>query len=245
MRALKFVQVLLFVIFLPSICFNHLFSQTSLSDSADPAVKNTIRIYAAATGVQAPYYNGIQYRRYPNFIHYGHAFFIADSLMFGTVTYDGITFDKVKLLYDEVNDELISTDVQGDNLVQLFKQKISGFSIGPHIFINLSQTYPRAGYYRVLYNGKSQIIVKESKSIQVKPGRVTEETERSVYSTTDYYLKTAKGYEKFNRLSSFLSLLGDQCKKVAGFIRDKKLRSGTNREDLYYQAATFYDQLTD
>ena len=144
-----------------------------------------------------------------------------------------------------MNDELITSDLQGDNLVQLSKQKINGFSIGPHSFIHLAEGYPRTGFYKVLYNGRSQVLVKEIKSIQVKPGRVTAETERSVQSNTDYYLKTEQGYKKFNRLSSFLSLLGKHRKQVAAFIRENKLRSRTDRENLYYQAVTFYDQLTD
>jgi len=241
MIAVRFVQMLLLIMF-PALGGNFLYSQSSAN--ADSAADKAIRIYADAMGDQAPHYNGVEYRRYPYFIHSGHPFFIADSLIRGTITYDGVTYENVKLQYDEVNDALITTDVQGDNLVQLFKQKISGFAIGEHEFIHLLQTYPRAGYYRVLYNGKSQILVREYKSIQVKPGRVTSETERSVYSTTDYYLKTDKGYEKFNRLNSLLSLMGNQRKQVAAFIRDKKLRKRTDREDLYYQAASFFDQLT-
>jgi hypothetical protein len=242
--AIKFMNKLLLVVVVQAFLLNTVFSQSPSSLSNDPAVENAIRIYANAAGDQAPYYNGIEYRRYPNFIHSGQVFFIADSLMTGTITYEGVTYRNVRLQYDEVNDELITTDLQGDNLVQLYKEKIDGFTIGPHTFINLSQTYPHSGYYRVLYNGKTQIIAKETKSIQVKHGRLNEETERTVYANTDYYLKTVKGYEKFKRLNSFLPLFGNYRKQVAGFIRDKHLRSGTNREDLYYQAATFYDHLT-
>ena len=245
MLAMRFVQVSVLVVLLMIFCCRHVFSQASSQDSVEPAVANAIKIYAAATGAQAPYYNGVQYRRYPYFIHSGQPFFLADSLIAGTVTYEGITYENVKLQYDEVNDELITSDLQGDNLVQLSKQKINGFSIGPHSFIHLAEGYPRTGFYRVLYNGRSQVLVKEIKSIQVKPGRVTAETERSVQSNTDYYLKTEQGYKKFNRLSSFLSLLGKHRKQVAAFIRENKLRSRTDRENLYYQAVTFYDQLTD
>ena len=154
MLAVKFIQVLPMLI-LPAFSCNFLYSQSSRIQ--DPAVNSALRIYAQAAGDQAPYYNGIQYRRYPNYIHYGQPFFIADSLTAGTITYDDVTYENVKLQYDEVNDELITTDLQGHNLVQLFKQKISAFSIGPHKFINLSQTYPRAGYYRVLYNGAAPL----------------------------------------------------------------------------------------
>lgn len=241
----KVMKVFLVVIFNLAASSGFLYSQSATADSSTSAIDHAIRVYAGATGDQAAYYNGIQYRRYPGFIHEGQPFFIADSLMNGTVTFDNVTYENVRLQYDEVNDELITTDVQGDNLVQLFKQKISRFTIGPHMFINLSQTYPAPGFYRVLYNGKSRIIIKESKSIQVKHGNISEETQRTVFTAKDYYLKTAKGYEKFNRLSSFLSLLGNHRKDVAGFIRNKKLRSGKDRENLYYQAAIYYDQLTD
>jgi hypothetical protein len=118
--AASFAQVLLFFI-VPALSCNLLYSQSSAK--ADAAVNNAMRIYADATGDQAPYYNGVQYRRYPYYIHFGHPFFIADSLITGTITYNGVTYENVKLQYDEVNDELITTDLQGDNLVQPFQTK--------------------------------------------------------------------------------------------------------------------------
>ena len=245
MLAMRIAHVSVLGMLLMIFCCKHLFSQASSKDSVEPDVANAIKMYAAATGNQAPYYNGVQYRRYPYFIHSGQPFFLADSLVTGSITFEGVTYENVKLQFDEVNDELITIDLQGNNLVQLPKQKINTFNIGPHSFIHLTEAYPRAGFYRVLYNGKSQVLVKEIKSIQVKPGRVTEETERSVQSNTDYYLKTEQGYKKFNRLSSFLSLLGNHRKQVAAFIRENKLRSRTDRENLYFQAVTYYDQLTD
>lgn len=213
-------------------------------DSANPAIAQALSIYAEATGNQAGFYNGIQYRRYSSFIHIGHPFFIADSLIEGTLDYDGVKYSNVKLQYDEVNDELITNDVQGQNLVQLYKGKVSAFSIGPHMFINNFQGDPGAGYYRVLYSGRSTILVKEKKVIQVKHGETNAETVRSVDVSTDYYLKTAKGFEKFNRLKSFLQLFRNKRKTVAGFIRGKNLKYRQDKENLFYQAATFYDQLT-
>ena len=247
MLAVKMAQMTLLLLFL--ILFFHTgpaSAQSSLPDSIDPAVANAIRVFANATGNQAGFYNGIQYRRYPNFIHSGQPFFIADSLIAGTLTYNGVRYENVRLQLDEVNDELITTDLQGDNLVQLYKPKVGAFSIGPAAFVNLtSASYPDAGYYRVLYNGKSQVLVKEKKSIQVKHGETNAETVRSVDASVDYYMKTAKGYEKFNRLNAFLSLFGKDRKAVAEFIRDKKLKYRQDKENLFYQAVTFYDQLTD
>lgn len=235
---------------LPSLIFFlscNLTAQSLSTDSTDPVKRNAVRIFTSALGDQAAVYNGVQYRRYPHVIHAGHPFFIADKLEKGTVTYDGHLYEDLNLMYDVVNDELITTDVPGDNLVKLYKRKVQAFTIGPHKFIHIAsaQASPRPGYYRLLYNGKSQIIVRETKSIQVKTGRTKEETERTVYASTDYYLLTPTGYKKFNRLNSFLSLLGKNRKAVENFIRQKKMRSQADREEVFYRAAAYVDQLTD
>lgn len=246
MLAVKMAQVTLLLSLILFLHNGQLRAQSAISDSLDPATANAVRIFAAATGTQAGYYNGTQYRRYPNFIHTGNPFFLADSLLPGTLTYDGVRYENVPLQYDEVNDALITTDVQGDNLVQLHKAKVSAFTIGEYQFTNhQAATYPGAGYYRVLYNGKSQIIVKEKKLIQVTPGQTNAETVRWVDASVDYYLKTSKGYEKFSRLNTLLSLFGNHRKAVAGFIKDKKLKNRQDKESVFYQAVIFYDQLTD
>jgi hypothetical protein len=217
------------------------FSQASL----DTALKNSINVFSAALGNQSPVYNGIQYVRYPNFIHTGHPFFVADSMVNGSVTFEGVTYNNIPLLLDESKDQLITTDLQGDNLVQLFKNSITTFNIGSDSFINTSISGGASAYYRLLYNGRSQVLTKENKLIQVRTGRTKEETERWVSTSTDYYLKTKTGYQKFNRLSSFLSLFGKDENQVAQYIRENRLRTKAEREDLYIRAAKYYDQLTD
>ena len=231
--------ILLVNIYLP------LRAQQDTQRSAGSAEHHAIEIFARAAGPQSPVFNGVEYKRYPSFIHSGHPFFIADSLINGSVTIDGVTYRNVPLQYDESIDELITTDVQGNNLVQISRQQVERFSIGQHDFVHLSAKNLRPGYYRLLYNGNSQIIAKESKLIQVKTGRTTAETERWVNASIDYFMKSAKGYEKFNRLNSFLALFGSYQKQVAGFIRERKLRSSSDRENLYREAASYYDQLTD
>jgi hypothetical protein len=229
-------HVLLLNLFL---CMNSgsLFAQSS----NDSALANTIRIFISSIGDQSPVYNGVQYQRYPAVLHYGQPFFIADSLINGSVTIKGLKYENVPLMLDEVNDELITTDLQGDNLVKLHKHQIEAFSIGRHAFVHHTGNNMKEGYYRLLYNGATQLLAKENKSIQVKPGRTTAETERSVHSSTEYYLKTEKGYQKFHRLNQFLSLFGKDRGRVEDYIRNNKLRTRTNREDLYSQAASFFD----
>lgn len=245
MLAVKMAQLNLLLFLILTVYSGTTRAQSAFTpDSTNPSIAHALNIYANATGNQAGYYNGVQYRRYSSFIHEGHPFFIADSLIEGTLIYDGVKYSNVKLQYDEMNDQLITSDVQGQNLVQLYKPKVSAFSIGPHMFINNLKGDPGAGYYRVLYNGRSTIFARETKIIQVKHGETNAETVRSVDASTTYYMKTANGFQKFNRLKSFLQLFGSKRKAVTGFIRDKKLKYRQDKENLFYQAATFYDQLT-
>lgn len=245
MLAVKTAQVALVLLLILFLRPGNTRAQSAFTqDSTNPAIEHALNIYAATTGNQAGYYNGVQYKRYPNFIHSGHTFFIVDSLIEGTLVYDGVKYGGVKLQYDEWGDQLVTTDVQGTNLVQLYKGKVSAFSIGTHMFVNNTTNDPGAGYYRVLYNGKSTILVKEKKIVQEKHGETNAETVRTVDVTIDYYLKTTKGFQKFNRLSTLLQLFGNQRKAVAGYIRDKNLKYRHDKENVFYQAVAFYDQLT-
>lgn len=245
MLAVKIAQVALVLFLILFLHSGHMRAQSAFTqDAVNPAIEQALKIYAAATGNQAGYYNGVQYKRYPNFIHSGHTFFMADSLIEGTLIYDGVKYSNVKLQYDEWTDQLVTTDVPGSNLVQLHKASVSAFSIGPHMFVNNTTDDPGAGYYRILYNGKSTILVKEKKIVQEKHGETNAETVRSVDVTVDYYLKTPRGFQKFNRLSSLLALFGSHRKAVAGYLRDKNLKYRQDKENVFYQAVAFYDQLT-
>lgn len=211
--------------------------------SPDTAFTNTLSVFTQALNDQAAIYNGIQYRRYPEAIHEGHPFFLADSLIAGTVTYEGLTYNKVRLLYDEVNDELITTDWQANNLVQLFEEKVDGFTIATQKFVRIAAGNPPSGYCRLIYDGASRIVAKERKTIQVRTGRTSAETQRWVSSSTDYYLETPQGFRKFHRLNAFLSLLGRHRKQVENYIKQNRLHCRSEKDRVLAEAARYYDQL--
>jgi hypothetical protein len=221
---------------------NSSFAQTSVP--ADTALIRALEVYRSAIGGQSGIYNGVQYRRYPYRLDYGQPFFMGDSLAAGSVIFDGQLYNNVRLMYDEVNDQVITTDWQGDNLVQLYKDRVASFRIGSHDFLNVkNEPSLRPGYYRIVYNGSSQMLARETKSIQVKTLR-TGETERSVYGSTDYYLKTAKGFQKFNRLTALMNLFGKQEKEVQKYISRQRVKNRSGPEVMFIEAASYYDAIT-
>jgi hypothetical protein len=214
------------------------------ADSTDLSLLEALEVYHNSLGDQAAIYNGVQYRRYPHYLNYGHPFFVADSLAVGSVIYDDINYDNVWLMYDEVNDELITRDWQGDNLVQLHKNSVSSFAIGDNKFLNIkSDLSLKAGYYRVLYGGRSAVLAREAKTIHVRTVRPGE-TERSVFASTDFYLKTPKGYEKFSRLTSLLGFFGRHRRAVEKHLASQKVRQRLVREKAFVEAAKYYDTIT-
>lgn len=224
--------------------YDKVYSQTRISDSSDDALLHAIKVYHNAAGDQSGIYNGSQYFRYPNPIFSGHPYFLTDSLTMGSVFYDGILYKDVLLLYDEITDQLITKDMSGYNLVSLIKDRITHFNISGHHFINISDKsgLPAPGYYRVLYDGRSQVLVKETKSVLERPIN-SREIERVVYPVINYYIRSGAQYYRFNNIKSLLPAFGEHQKAIRDFIKKKRLRFRSNKEDVISQLVTFYDQL--
>ena len=210
--------------------------------TSQTAIDNTIAFYHQSIGSQSGIYNGFQYYRYPGFINSGHPFYFADSLTKGSVYYDGVFYENVSLLYDEVTDELLTTDFRGDNLVQLVKLKVDSFTINDFLFIKIvvSQSlFP--GYYRQLYSGETSALAKEVKTI-AKTTNSDFEVRRTVESRLSYYVKFNEKYYGVSGAKQLLKLFGAKRRQVADHMKSKRINYRSNREDYIVEAVTFYDE---
>lgn len=223
------------------LCPVALFCQSSSS----AAISNTIAFYQRAIGDQSGIYNGTQYYRYPGFINSGHVFFMSDSLTNGSVNYDGITYNNVPLLYDEMIDELLTTDYRKENLVQLVKLKVERFTIFNHNFVRVADSVLgiSPGYYRQLYNGKSKVFAREAKTIDK---RIINQFEvnTTVEMRNSYYVFINKRYRAISGAKQLLNLMADKGKAVSDYLKGKKLKYKSNRENYIVEAVKVYDELS-
>src|SRR5579859_1618862 len=117
-----------------------------------------ISVYHSNAGPQSPLYNGIEHLAYgPSYK--GMPYFQSRSGSIGSIVYDGSLYTNVRLLYDQVRDQVIV--ISGDNYeIGLFMDRVEQFSIYDHHFIHNA-----TGTYDQLCTGQLTILVKRSKLV--------------------------------------------------------------------------------
>lgn len=151
--------------------------------------------YYASPVSQDALRNGREYTRLSFNIHKGIPYFKTDTLSYGTVMFDGILYDSVKLLYDQVSDELITNDVSGNNLIRLVKQKVAYFTLFNTTFTYLPATGKNitAGYYEVTYDDNTQLLKKEIKEIKEEV-KGDEQLKKIIQTRTRFFVKQNDEY---------------------------------------------------
>ena len=115
---------------------------------------NALKTYHNYLTPETELYRGGQYAEYTFLIAKGHPYFDIDSMIIGTVSYNGILYENVPLKYDIVKDALLTDDPYDYYKISLISEQISRFTIGQHVFIRLTdsinRTAPRVGFYEQL-----------------------------------------------------------------------------------------------
>ena len=196
-----------------------------------------IEIYKKELGSQYGLYNGPVYKLLTN-LKTGHAFFRTDSLMNGSVAYDGFLYQGVPLMLDEMNDELVTIDFGKKNLIQLVKQHVSYFSIGNDRFVK-KKPGETEGYYQQLYAGRSELLKKE-----IKRSIIRFDQDRTIDAHTFYYVLMEGAMSRVRNKQSFLKLLGEHRKTVDRYLRRNNLRYKTAPNEYLTRGVKHYDELS-
>lgn len=109
-------------------------------------------------------YNGIEYIGYPTGT-LGNPYYLNDSLTLGSVTYDGIKYDSVPLIYDMVKDVLVIKYAGTPFRIRLVNSKLSSFDVSGHHFVRIEKnSIPglKAASYDELYNGSCRLLALRS-----------------------------------------------------------------------------------
>jgi hypothetical protein len=189
--------------------------------------------------------NGREYVRYALTINSGHAYFLVDSLLDGSVSYDGVNIGGLKLMYDESLDELVAHDISKIYMVQLVKQKVDSFSIDGHRFVQLRRdasfiSQPDPGFYEVLHEGRLVALKKEIKRIAEKTG--TGSFERSFETRSAYYILDGKRYYQVNNQRDLIAVLGNK-KELRLYIRENNLSYKRNPDELVASVIAYAETL--
>jgi hypothetical protein len=228
-----------------------LFSHTPVQAQPDTsfvrlAVEETMQSYRSAVGLQAHLYNGAEY--FVPVKHYveGHQFFKDKAFQKGRVLYDGSMFVDVPMLYDIMNDELVTVHTGSGLTQKLVKQKVASFSLHNHNFIyievdSMTSLSMASGFYDLLYEGEIRALVRREKTLQEK---ATIGGMEGNFTAIDKYFIWKDGiYHPVRSKGSVLRVLKDQRKQLNRFTNANKLRFGKGREDAILKLVQHYDTL--
>lgn len=219
--------------------------------TAQPPFSDTVRqsgfygspehLYTGSMGSYKSLYNGTEYiGSYPGTT--GNPYFEWDTLQPAFIQYTGVQYQNIGLKYDLVSQEVVLRGRQ-NLLLSLVTEKIAYFSINGHLFLHMlndsSTGLPQAGYYEVLYGGRTTVLALRKKQVERAPNVADLNIFRQY---NQYFVKKASLYHPVDSEKSLLNLfeLGSALKKQ---LRENKLRFKKAPEQSIIKAVTYYDQL--
>jgi hypothetical protein len=210
------------------------------------ALAHTLDVYYQRSGDQSPVFNGRLYTGYAFSFKGGSPFFDSAEFRTGRIVYDGIRFNDISLLYDDLSEAVITRD-QG-YWMQLVNERIKSFSVAGHQFIRIQEDSSNrdlggTGFYELLYQGHSAVIKKTVKKIREELSS-SEGILRYIDESWRYYIKMGSAYFPVKSRRELLGIFSDHKNEVAQFMRKNRLNYHKNREHTITAATAYYDQIT-
>jgi hypothetical protein len=225
-------------------------AQSPAYDKTDSLIVQTafdsaVSQYHAYVTPETHLLRGPEYITYAQLLKEGYPYFGENSMRYGTVYYDGIRYEHVKLYHDLVTGEVVTNDNYNVFKISLITELVDSFSIEDHHFIHLrdslNPSQPRNGFYEVLYAGHLVLLKKEKKSIQ-EDLYSSDHAIKFIHGTDSvYYLRNGNVYHPVNNSKSLLNLLQDKKKEIKKYIRSEQLSMRKDRENTLIKVIAWYD----
>lgn len=209
-----------------------------LSDS------EAVQSYTTSPAARDRLYNGPLYSGYDHHPQ-GHPFFLSDTLLTGSISYDGIVFPDVRLSYDLNKDVVIMKNALKDINFELLPEKLQYFTITQHRFLYLTSDstavdLPSTGFYEELYHGKAIALARHEKVIQ-SIGRAEENLFR--YRQYDFYYLEVKGrYYSIHSERNMLDAFGPDKTLIRDFVKRSHLSFRKDPVTALAKTAAYYSK---
>ncbi len=223
------------------------YCQPGTRSNEDLALQHAREIYITSLPEQAGIYSGPDYVGYPYPIKKGQPFFLSAELRMGEIRYDGVLYSNIPMWYDLAKNEVVVQYTDDFSRISLHNEKISDFSIANHQYIKIAgevaaRYHLDEGFYDQIYNDKSNILVKRSKSFLISTDTegvwVSFSGEKS-----DIFVRTGDEYHSISSQKSLLSALGKYQKEILAHLKQNKINFRKEREKAITMMVAYYDQL--
>lgn len=196
--------------------------------------------YRAFVQANSSLYNGYEYKEFVVNNHdLGIPYFLSNTWQNGTVVYNDQLYTQVDLLYDIVNNKVITHPYNSIIKVELIYDKIEQFTIQNHVFVRLKDLTGTDNFYERLVDGKSALYALRKKVISKKvgSGKVTQVfTDKSVY----FILINGKLVPLKTR-SDLFKAIPESKSQIKEHLAEKKIRFGRNFEQALIESVSVHN----
>jgi hypothetical protein len=212
----------------------------------DQVPEYPLSLYRSETRDVQNLYNGRLYYIYDS-RQEEHQFFQERKFENGVVFYQGQRYDSIPMMYDIVKDELVIKHINGFEPILLQSPKVRFFTVYEHQFLYLEsgkEINPdmRTGFYDLVYNGKTRMLVRRIKQRQEK---IYEKKVIAQFPDKKFYYLYLNGkYNAVHTKKAVLSLFPEQKTELRKSLREQKIKFRKDRERAIVTMVARYDELT-
>lgn len=239
--AIPFINSLLFFCFKANAQYNE-----SDSMQFEKAKEYAVSLYHENIKNESGLYNGSQYVVYAQTIQEGIPFFEITEPSNGNITYWGVEYKNVPLLYDILKGQIVTVVPSTNYLIKLNTEKVSSFELLNHKFIRIVKDSlnknVKTGFYDVLYDGQIAVYKKETKTLNedLSSGKLR----TFILDENAFFIKKNNAFYTVSNKSSLLNILKDKKKEIQDFIRKNKLKISKDKDYALPKIAAYYDEIS-
>jgi hypothetical protein len=222
--------------------FSISFAQSTDSVLYPPSATNLQQLYFKEIGDNAQIYHGSEFIRNGIKIN-GSPFFGSDSLLSGSVSYQGSLYENRNLQYNLLTDELITNNYTHTSFIALSTEKVDSFVISNQLFVRLVATklngLPKNKFYGLLVSGEPGLYVNRYKRFVAASGSI--DAKYSAYN--EYYICLKNAYYPVNGKNELLEIFADKKDEIKKYIRSNKIKFNKNLESSLVLTVIYYSRL--
>jgi len=228
------------------VCISGVYAQSITPDSAfyTHAAGRAIDLFNTTIADQSEIYNGAVYEFTPKgpkgSVYLEDKNFCTPSL----IRYNGTVYKNIPVMYDVFNDEMVAFSPSSVYFI-LRKEKLTDVYLAAHHFVYMDAANGadiNPGYYDVLYDGKTTVLVK---LIKTPHKSVTENAVEVSYSDeSEIYIKKSGKFIRVDSKGDVINTFADRKKELKQYLSSNKIKFNKDKEESVARLARYYDRIT-
>lgn len=222
-------------------------AQLSGVDSANyhQALTSAKNTYLTFVGAEALIYNGPLFKPYNYTLAEGSQYFIPTQSPLGKVLYNGIMYANVPLLFDVLNNKLITTQTVSNQSFEIITDHVSYFELDNHKFFHLQNPPAKkmlAGFYEIHYEGKKSCVYE--KHVKALNEELGEKYKKYVIEDNSiFYIKKDGKYQKVEKMKSLYRIYENHEAELKSFAKNTGLSLSKITVATLIKIAAYFDTL--